>query len=162
MADSDRTVEPGGDGPEGTKVAGDPGMRWAMRFAWVTAGVGWFFWFAYEDRGFVAVLLVAAAFAAALGLTVQSRLWAGWRRRRRAAVAWTALVGLGSGASVSLLAVLLMLVKVSLHDHPVPDFTLADLRAVLGRTPVWALGGTMIGASLGVLFGGDRKGDRTA
>ncbi len=123
----------------------------------MSAGVSWFFWFTYEDRGLVAVMLVASAFAAGIGLTALAR-WLGDRVLSQSAwLVGASLAGLAGGASVGVVAVLLMLVKVSLHDHPVPDFTQADLGAVLGRTPVWAISGALVGGALGLLLRGDQE-----
>ena len=43
------------------------------------------------------------------------------------------------------MAALSMLVKVSLHGHVPPDFSTADVLAVIGRTPIWAGAGALMG-----------------
>jgi hypothetical protein len=68
------------------------------------------------------------------------------------------IAGLVGGATVPPLADILMLVKVSLHSHAVPDFTARDLGAVLGRTPVWALAGLAAGLALGLVHMARRSG----
>jgi hypothetical protein len=52
--------------------------------------------------------------------------------------------------AVTPLAVVLMLMKLSLHTHPYPDLLPVDLTAVLGRTPVWALAGLAVGLGAGL------------
>jgi hypothetical protein len=89
---------------------------------------------------------VSAVLAAAWGLSFARR-----RKGEEAGQASDArrflLVGLAAGAAVGPLAALLMLIKVSIHAHPVPDFTPADLRAAIGRTPLWAGVGLLAGAA---------------
>jgi hypothetical protein len=102
-----------------------------------------FFWIGAEDVGLGRVTPLAALMGAALGLTLIQN---GARGR-----AWPVAAGILSGTSIPLIAVVLMLVKVSLHTHPNPDFGLADFRGALRLTPAWALAGLLAGASLKVL-----------
>jgi hypothetical protein len=60
-------------------------------------------------------------------------------------------VGLLTGTLVAPVAVLLILIKISLHSHGTPDFTSGDIGAVMNRTPVWALAGVLSGEALGLL-----------
>jgi len=143
------------------------GLRSMERAAWALAGLLWFFWLGAEDGSADGPLLVAAAACLALGLTLLRR----WRSRRGgadigAAVAYglfgrrldpravwlaqSSVCGFGSGLAVGPLAALLMLVKVSLHGHPAPDFSGGEIAGVLMRTPAWALAGLCLGASLGL------------
>jgi hypothetical protein len=102
-----------------------------------------FFWIGAEDVGLGRVIPLAALMGAGLGLTLIQR---GARGQ-----AWPIIAGTLSGTSVPLIAVVLMLVKVSLHTHPNPDFVLTDFLGALSLTPAWALAGLLAGASLKVL-----------
>lgn len=112
--------------------------------AWFLTGLFWLAWLGYEDRGLTAVVLLAGCIGAASGLSV-------WMRRRAVRAgrwsAWMrgALLGALAGASVAPLAALLILVKTSLHAHPVPDFTAADLGRVLDVWPAWTGAGLLVG-----------------
>ena len=117
-------------------------IRWAARAAWALAGIMAFFWIGAEDVGLGRVMSLAALLGAGLGLTLIQH---GARSR-----AWSVVAGTLSGTAVPLIAVVLMLVKVSLHAHPNPDFALADFQGALRLTPVWALAGLLAGASLKV------------
>lgn len=106
----------------------------------------------------LALLLTLGATLAWLTLEEKSRLGAAVF-----ALPWGTLIGLRlplrpmrpltnvvvrstlAGALVGPLAGLLMLLKVGLHAHVVPDYDLADVLAMLAWTP-WA-------AALGMLFG---------
>jgi hypothetical protein len=48
--------------------------------------------------------------------------------------------------------VLLVAVKISLHDHTVPDFTAQDMVSVLNRMPIWGIIGLLSGMALGWVF----------
>jgi hypothetical protein len=49
------------------------------------------------------------------------------------------------------LAALFMILKLGLHTRAVPDFGVADLMTVLGRTPVWTVIGLLTGLAGGLL-----------
>jgi hypothetical protein len=88
------------------------------------------------------VMPLAALLGAGLGLTLIQRVARG--------PLWPVVAGVLSGTAVPLIAVVLMLVKVSLHAHSNPDFGLADVERAFSLTPVWALAGLLAGASLKV------------
>jgi hypothetical protein len=115
--------------------------RWTSLIAWAAAGAVWFLWLGSEDVGPRTPVAVSAVLAAAWGLSVALR------REGEEAARRLLLVGLAAGAAVGPLAALLMLIKVSIHAHPVPEFTPTDLRAAIGRTPLWAGIGLLVGAA---------------
>jgi len=115
-----------------------------QRVAWLLTGLFWLAWLGYEDRGLTAVLLLAGCISSAVGLTIWGRWradgagrWPGWVRG--------AGLGLLAGAGVAPLAALLILVKTSLHAHPIPDFAAADLGRVLSVWPAWTAAGLLSG-----------------
>lgn len=122
---------------------------WADRLLWALVALAWFLWIGYEDRSLTIVMLVALLLAIRLFVSLRLR-WTSRGGERFAQPLWNAVLGSASGASVPVLAALLILVKVSLHNHPVPDFQIEDIQAVLGRTAVWALAGLLVGAAIGV------------
>jgi hypothetical protein len=119
------------------------------RVLWALIGASLFFWIGYEDRStFIPVLLggmIAAAMSVDLGRVMLSGKIA-WMRKKTGRV----LVGLIAGTLAMPLAALAILVKISLHGHEPSDFTLAQVLAVLGRTPIWAGAGTLIGISAAI------------
>jgi hypothetical protein len=125
---------------------------WIVRGLWAVAGLAWFVWLGYEDVGLRIVLLLSGWISLAYVIT----LWQRWSDSAQLGqqgqyLVRAAIAGLVGGATAPPLADILMLVKVSLHSHAVPDFTARDLGAVFGRTPVWALAGLAVGLALGLV-----------
>jgi hypothetical protein len=56
------------------------------------------------------------------------------------------LAGAAAGALAGPIEAVLILLKVGLHAHPVPDFSTADVVAVLSRIPIWTAAGGLLGA----------------
>jgi hypothetical protein len=128
-----------------------PDLRWVVRFAWAFAVPAWFVWLAYEDRDLSTLMGLSAVICVAFALTGVAR----WRGRRltdrRRWLLESMGFGLLTGALVAPVAVILMLVKISLHSHGMPDFSSADIGAVVNRTPIWAMAGVLSGEALGLI-----------
>ncbi len=126
-------------------------MKWIVRGLWAVAGAAWFVWLGYEDVGLQVVLILSGWISLAYVVT----LWNRWSESAQLGygqyIIRAGVAGLVGGATVTPLADILMLVKISLHGHTVPDFTARDLGAVLGRTPAWALAGLAAGLALGLV-----------
>jgi hypothetical protein len=124
--------------------------------AWAVAGAIWVLWLGFEDRGPATPVGMAAILAAAWGATAflkEGDARAG-RQPGRAL-----LIGLAAGSAVGPGAALLMLIKTSIHSHPVLDFTPADLSAAIGRTPIWAGVGLLAGAGVALLVAAREGGN---
>lgn len=118
---------------------------------WIVTGLSLFLWVGVEDRsrGFVlgVALLIALSLALSLWYRIDHAAGAGGSKR----LVIAAVLGAGAGFLWPLIAGLLILMKISLHTHPVPDFEVGDLRALLESVP-WRAGiGTFIGLGLGVM-----------
>lgn len=128
-----------------------PDLRWVVRLAWAIAGLAWFIWLGYEDRSLGTVMGLSAIVCVALCLTWVAK----WRGRRQAERRRWLLESMGfgllTGGMVAPVAVLLILIKISLHAHGTPDFTTGDIAEVIHRLPVWALAGILCGEAMGLL-----------
>jgi hypothetical protein len=131
---------------------------WIVRGLWAVAGLAWFVWLGYEDVGLDVVLLLSGWISLAYVITLWQRWSDSAQLDQGQYLVRAGIAGLVGGATVPPLADILMLVKVSLHSHAVPDFTARDLGAVLGRTPVWALAGLAAGLALGLVHMARRSG----
>jgi hypothetical protein len=126
-------------------------MKWLRRILWIATGVIGFFWLGYEDRGLAAIVALAVLIAFAIGLEGLAR----WTQRRPT---WTTIwllrsiiMGALAGVVVGPIAVLLALVKISLHHHPSPDFELASIKTLIGQSIPWMAAGALFGAAGGFL-----------
>lgn len=128
-----------------------PQFSWSKKIAWAVAGLVWFFWIGYEDRGLVAVLIVSAVIAVPVGIEAYDRLRVKLGVSFRQSALRGALTGTLSGALVGIIAILISLMKVSLHQHVIPDFSIGDILTLLNRIPVWSIGGLLIGLSLAMI-----------
>jgi ABC-type thiamin/hydroxymethylpyrimidine transport system permease subunit len=128
-----------------------PDLRWVVRFAWALAAPAWFVWLAYEDRSLNPVMWLSAIVCVAFALAGIARWRGGKLADRRRWLLELMGIGLLTGALVAPVAVLLILVKISLHSHGTPDFTAGDIAAVMNRAPVWALAGVLSGEALGLI-----------
>lgn len=61
------------------------------------------------------------------------------------------LAGILAGAAVSPMAIVLMVFKIGLHAHPVPDYTFQQIISVIHRIPIWMFGGFFISVGFGML-----------
>ncbi|HSR48984.1 MAG TPA: hypothetical protein VLL77_13460 [Anaerolineales bacterium] len=133
-------------------------MRSLSRFAWIAVGLAAFVWLALEDRGLMAVQLLAAGLAGCGLLTARARRPGGVRGR------WWVVGGVAAGALVGPVAVLLILLKTGAHAHPEPDFTVAEVETVVARFPLWLLVGGIAGGGAALLErsypGGEAAQDR--
>lgn len=127
-----------------------PDLTLVRRIGWGLAGVLWFFWIAYEDRGLEALTFVALVIAFAAGLTMLKRWVGGEKLARRKWLLRTGVVGLVSGGAVGPLTALLMLVKLGLHAHPQLDFGPEQFIQAFSRTLYWAALGALIGLAFGL------------
>ncbi len=112
-----------------------------LRLGGILLGVVAMLWLSFEGRDERQAILLAALLSS-LG-AIATGLRFGGRLRGY----WYLLLGAAFGTLVPLLAVLLMVVKIGLHGHSVPDFTLAQISAVLRLIPVWGGVGLLVGGA---------------
>ena len=117
---------------------------------WAAIGVSVFLWIGYEDRTTIAPVLLGGSLALALALQLGRRFLFRSVEYSKKRMAGYLLLGIFAGALAMPIAAISILVKVSLHGHVPPDFSLADVLAVLRRTPIWAGVGALVG--LAVVF----------
>lgn len=120
-------------------------LKW---IAWVLSGTVWFFWLGFEDRDTRSVLLLAALL---LGAGILSLLLRSPAAAERSWLLQGAGYGLLAGLALAPLAVLLILLKIGLHAHPIPDFQPSEIQNLLSRIPGWAFSGLLLGSGLGLL-----------
>lgn len=119
-------------------------MLRVLRFAFLLLGALVLLWLSTESRDVRLTLLFGSVFSLLAGLRIAFRL--GLSR-----FSPIVLAGIGSlvGLLAPVLAALLMILKIGLHSHPTPDFTLSQVMGVLGRAPYFIVGGLLVGWSIG-------------
>jgi hypothetical protein len=121
------------------------------RIVWGVVGLTWFLWIGYEDRSLTPILILSALISYAIGLEIRLRQRQKLDRVKLETVLRLMAVGVFAGAIVGPMAVLLALLKTSLHQHAVTDFSTDDLILLVRGVPVWALSGTFFGAAAAIL-----------
>ncbi len=107
-----------------------------LRFAGLGVGVLILLWLPVEDlspRSALALGMLLSAWLAARACIQQSFH----------SPLWIWAIG---GAAVAPLAAGLVIFKSGLHGHGIPDFTLAQVAAILQQSPWFILGGLLVGA----------------
>jgi hypothetical protein len=120
-------------------------QRWRRYYTFVI-GVLLLIWLPFEDAN----EQLAIAFAAAISAGLAARLAIKRNSFQPASLLKHLLWGSLAGLAVAPLTFLLMAIKTGLHGHAAPDFSGAQVIAVFLRTPVWALGGLLIGLGVGL------------
>jgi hypothetical protein len=121
--------------------------RWRAA-SWAAIGLGLLTaaWLPFEDAGPLGALLLALAWCAwAAGRDLYRHPPEGGRFWRRALGA-----GFLAGLVVTPLAFLLLAIKTGLHAHAAPDYTPAHMDALLLLTPLWIVGGLLLGGAAAV------------
>ncbi len=112
-----------------------------LRLGGILLGVVALLWLSFEGRDERQAILLAAL------LSTLGAIATGLRFGGRLRGYWLVILGAVFGFLVPLLAVLLMVIKTGLHGHGVPDFTLAQITAVLRLIPVWSGVGVLVGGA---------------
>lgn len=121
------------------------GKIW-FRVTAVLLGIGLLVWLSIEDQNTSFVIIFSGAICTWLGARILFVL----TTNRRQFVAKHVFVGFGAGVILAPIAVFLMAVKTGIHGHGSPDFTIAQIQAVLAKTPYFMLAGALLGLGSGL------------
>jgi len=117
-----------------------------LRIFALILGASILLWLPFEDASLYWVIL----FAILIGCWGAARFLVNYPGDSRLGLWVYPLCGALAGVAVTPIAIVLMIVKNGLHAHGAPDFTLDHIVSVVLRTPVWLVGGSLIGAGLGL------------
>ena len=132
------------DSDGGTENRSNPLRR--LRIFALILGVLILLWLPFEDTSLYWVIL----FAILIGCWGSARLLVAFPGDSRLGLWVYPLCGALAGAAVTPTAIVLMIVKNGFHAHGAPDFTLDHIVSVILRTPVWLVGGSLIGTGIGL------------
>jgi predicted permease len=94
-------------------------------------------WLPIEDHNFVAATLLAFAICFIGTVSIVAK-----RKTISRKFSWMGFLG---GFCVGPVSFMLMVFKIGLHSHKVPDFTIPQLFQLILIAPVWALSGLLVG-----------------
>lgn len=117
-----------------------------MRYFAIFLGIALLFWLPIEDIAETWVIL----FAIALSTWLAVALFIAKRISLRSRLFSHVLVGTFAGILVTPIALLLMVFKTGFHAHEVPDYTTQQLISIVWKTPIWVIGGFLIGLGSGI------------
>lgn len=112
-----------------------------LRIMAILLGIAILLWTPFEDTGTVWVRLFGVLICTLAAVTAGVMIPAGMRQHW---AAWP-LIGLVAGLLVTPAAILLMAFKSGMHGHGNPEFTPAQVSAVLSSWSIWALAGLLAG-----------------
>ncbi len=112
-------------------------------------GVALMIWLPVEESwpGWALVFAFCLTLLGALSLRWKFGLCTNGERSPRKQALFCLLLGIGTGAAVSPVAVLIMAFKTGLHAHNLPDYNIAEVLAVLWLTPLFSLLGLVTAAA---------------
>jgi hypothetical protein len=120
------------------------------RAAWALAGILWFLWIGYEDRGLTPILILSMVIMVPMGIELYQR----WSMKDGEEKATSMLKGIAvggiSGVLVIPIAVILASMKTSLHQHESLDFSREDFILLVDHLPVWIIAGMFIGTGASI------------
>jgi len=131
-------------------------VEWPARSRALTAltfvfGGAFFVWISYEDTTLIPVTLLGAALPLIFLAHFLTRRFGGAPLPARKGMLLLGAGGLLVGCLTPLTIAVLMGLKVSLHSHVNPDYPPEAVLGVMARTPVWALGGLLLGTALALI-----------
>lgn len=118
-----------------------------VRISALLLGIIVLIWLTIEDENTIGVVLISGALCLWTALWVLIRPVEGGTK----IILRHSLAGIGTGLAVAPVALLLMALKSGIHGHGTPEFSIAQMQAILSRTPFFALSGLLVGLGSGVL-----------
>lgn len=133
------------------------------RISALIVGIAWLIWLSIEDLSERWVLLFSVTICVLLAVRFliyysaqrsknEDKYPQNREQRSARRFLFYPLVGALTGLAVTPVAIFLMALKTGLHGHFAPEFTSAQVFIVLVRTPIWIVGGLLIGVGVELLL----------
>lgn len=133
------------------------------RISALIVGIAWLIWLSIEDLSERWVLLFSVTICVLLAVRFliyysaqrsknEDKYSQNREQRSARRFLFYPLVGALTGLAVTPVAIFLMALKTGLHGHFAPEFTSAQVFIVLVRTPIWIVGGLLIGVGVELLL----------
>ena len=104
------------------------------------------FWISIEDSSTAAPLLFALALTT-LGAVI---FLSGSTKPFQTTLPNYILTGIVAGIAITPLTLFLMAFKTGLHGHQAPEFNNQQILSIIYRTPIWLIGGLLVGLGSGL------------
>jgi hypothetical protein len=126
-------------------------MQFVMvRFLAIFLGIAIILWIPFEDSSEIPAIL--------FGFFISTGLMGALLTRFKHPSLFTTIniviAGILTGASITPLILLLMVLKVGLHAHPLPDYSYEQFISIINRTPIWFISGLLAGIGFGIIIKG--------
>ncbi|MCK4977056.1 MAG: hypothetical protein KAS36_08995 [Anaerolineales bacterium] len=133
------------------------------RISALIVGIAWLIWLSIEDLSERWVLIFSVTICVLLAVRFiiyysaqrsknEDKYPQNKEQRSARRFLFYPLVGVLTGLAVTPVAIFLMALKTGLHGHFAPEFTSAQVFIVLVRTPIWIVGGLLIGVGVELLL----------
>ena len=133
------------------------------RISALIVGIAWLIWLSIEDLSERWILLFSVTICVLLAVRFiiyysaqrsknEDKYPQNKEQRSARRFLFYPLVGVLTGLAVTPVAIFLMALKTGLHGHFAPEFTSAQVFIVLVRTPIWIVGGLLIGVGVELLL----------
>ena len=137
-------------------------LEWPARSRLLTLltyaySLAFFLWIGFEDTTLGPVTALGATLPLIFLAHFLTRRFGGAPLRARKGMLLLGAGGLLAGCAAPLTISILMALKVSLHSHAFLDFPPEAAVGLMARTPVWALGGLLLGAALALVVYARRR-----
>jgi hypothetical protein len=121
------------------------GKFW-QRISGLILGIGILIWLPVEEQSELGVLIISGV------ICTWSAIWILFKpvHKNKQLILRHGVVGVGAGLLLAPLAVLLMALKIGIHGHGTPDFTVGQMQLVLSRVPYFVLSGFLVGVGSGL------------
>jgi uncharacterized membrane protein YedE/YeeE len=117
-----------------------------LRYWGIFLGIALLFWLPIEDTTETWALLFAIAISTWLAIA----FFLSKRVKLRSLLVEYILSGTLAGILVTPIALLLMAIKTGFHAHEAPEYTSQQLVSTVWKTPLWIVGGFLVGLGSGI------------
>jgi archaellum biogenesis protein FlaJ (TadC family) len=132
------------------------------RIVLLVVGIAWLIWLSIEDLSERWVLLFSVTICVLMAIRFiiyysaqlpknEKRYSQSKDQQSNKQFLFYPIVGSLTGLAVTPVALFLMALKTGLHSHLAPEFTSSQVIIVLARTPIWIIGGLLIGVGMGLI-----------
>lgn len=119
-----------------------------VRFFTILLGIALLVWVPFEDSSGNSAILLAYLISIWLVGTLLIRI----KNPSHLTIINIVFAGILSGATITPLILLLMVIKIGLHVHLVPDYSYEQFISIINRTPIWFCSGFLAGMGIGIII----------